>query len=168
DHDVPNLLRFTRNRRCQPTAFANRDCNSAGISDSGYRLAMLDHQRHDVKIDEAILRIKNFHVMADWPATLRQRFPIETLDTFVERFADGIRRLQSKQSASCVVQIRDPAVRIGNDDAFLDSIENRFQKTLLLGQAQKIILHLFRADAPEPLDKFFKKTGFHLTTNEHE
>src|SRR5437867_1949705 len=86
---------------------------------------------------------------------------IVTSDTFVEPLADYIASLQPKQSASCIVQIRDPAFGIGHNDAFLDGIENRFQETFLLGQAQKIILHLFRPDAAESLDKFFKKTGFH-------
>src|SRR6266436_10405164 len=122
---------------------------------------MLYHQGHHVKIDEAILRIKNFHVMTDWSAAFRKRFPIETADTFVEAFADYIAPLQPKQSASCLVQIRDPAFGISHDDAFLDGIENSLQETFLLGQAQKIILHFFRPDALESLDEFLKKTGFH-------
>jgi len=31
----------------------------------------------------------------------------------------------------------------------MDRIENRFQKTFLLGQAQKVILNFFRSNAPE-------------------
>ena len=58
----------------------------SGVSDSshGASLAVFDHQRHDVKIDEAICRIKNFHVPTDWPAALSKRFPIETEDALVE------------------------------------------------------------------------------------
>ena len=146
----------------RPAAFTRRRFIPAGVSASGYsRLAVLHHQRHNVKIDEAILRIKNFDVMTDWSAALSERFPIETPDTFVESFADYIACLEPKQSASCIVQIRNPPFGIGHNDAFLDGIENRFQETFLLGQAQKIILHFFRPDAAEPLDEFLKKTGFH-------
>ena len=99
--------------------------------------------------------------MTDWSAAFRKRFPIETADTFVEPFADHIVSFQSKQSAGCLVKVRDPALGIGHNDAFLDGIENRLKETFFLGQAQKIILHLFRPDAPEPLDEFFKKTSFH-------
>src|SRR5205823_7794754 len=63
--------------------------------------------------------------------------------------------------ASCIVQIRNPAFRVGDNDAFLDGIENCLEETFLLRQAQKIILHLLRPDAPESLDEFLQKTGFH-------
>ena len=57
---------------------------------------MLHHQRHNVKIDEAILRIENFHVVADRAAALSERFPIETANAFIEPFADCFACLQSK------------------------------------------------------------------------
>src|SRR5438874_7328466 len=34
---------------------------------------VLNHQRHDIKIYEAICRIENFHVATDWSAALRDR-----------------------------------------------------------------------------------------------
>src|SRR4029079_1999930 len=43
----------------------------------------------------------------------------------------------------------------------MDCIENGFQKTFFLGQAQEIILNFFRPNAPESLDQFLKKTGLH-------
>ena len=71
---------------------------------------MLDHQRHDVKIDEAIFRIKNFHVTAQRSDALGKRSPIEAANTFVEPFSDGVCSLQAKQFAGRIVQICDPAV----------------------------------------------------------
>src|SRR5438045_4428079 len=52
-------------------------------------LAMFDHQRHDIEIDEAIRRIKDFHVATDWPAALRQRLPIKAADALVESFTQS-------------------------------------------------------------------------------
>ena len=79
------------------------DNNPAGVIDSGYSFTVLYYERHDVKIDEAILRIKNFHVMTHWSAAFRKRFPVQTANTFGESVANRIRRFQSKQSASCLV-----------------------------------------------------------------
>ena len=126
----------------------------SGVSDSGYStgLAVLDHQRHDIKIDKTIFWIKNFHVTTDRSAPLRKRHPIETSDALVEASADGIADFESKQFAGRIVEVGDASFRICHDDSFLDGVENRFEKTFLLGQAQKIILHLFRPDASESLD----------------
>src|SRR5438874_4647457 len=44
----------------------------AGIVDPGYIFASLDHQRHDIKIQESICWIKNFHVAADGTGRLRE------------------------------------------------------------------------------------------------
>src|SRR5215467_4825670 len=99
DHDVSDLGR--RSWSHGPVARILFDASQRRGDSASF--TMLDNERHDVKVDEAILRIKNFHVMADWPATLRQRFPIETSDSFVERFANSIRRLQSKQATSRIV-----------------------------------------------------------------
>jgi len=54
--------------------------------------------------------------------------------------------------AGGVVKISDSPFRIGNDDSFLDGIENRFEKTFLLREAQKIILHFLRPDLAEAAD----------------
>jgi hypothetical protein len=74
------------------------------------RFAVLDHQRHDVKIDEAIFRIKNLHVTTERSATFSKRFPIEATSTFVEPFSDGVRCLQSEQFAGRIVQISNPTL----------------------------------------------------------
>src|SRR5438552_6785775 len=122
---------------------------------------MFYRQGHDIKIYKAIRRIKNFHVATDWPAALRQRFPIETAHALVEAFADRIAGINSKQIAGRIVEISDPAFRIGNDDSFLNGVEDGLEKTFLLRQSQEIILHLFRPNPAESLDYFFKKTRFH-------
>src|ERR1017187_7436099 len=45
-------------------------------------------ERHDVKIDEPVCRIKDFHVAANRSTALRQRFPIESAHAFVETLSD--------------------------------------------------------------------------------
>jgi hypothetical protein len=52
-------------------------------------------------------------------------------------------------------------MRIGHDDPFLNGVEDRLEKTFLLGQTQKIILHLLRPNLAEPANQFFEKAGFH-------
>src|SRR5206468_10099240 len=105
-------------RRC-PVAIS-------GVSDSSHRadLAVFNYQRHDVKIDEAICRIKNFHVATYRTATLGERFPVETADALVETFPDGFARSKPKQIAGRIIEVSHAACRIGHDDAFLNGIEN--------------------------------------------
>ncbi len=40
-------------------------------------------------------------------------------------------------------------------------LKDGFEKTFLLRQPQKIILHLLRPDVAESLNQFVKETGFH-------
>src|SRR5262249_2663190 len=115
----------------------------------------LHHQRHHVKIKEAILRIKNFNVVADRPGALSQRSPIKPSDAFIKPFADCFAPLESKKAASRVIQVSDSAFGVSYDDAFLNRVENGFQETFLLRQTQKIVLHVFRPDSAQALDEFF-------------
>src|SRR5438034_9840385 len=86
DHGVANLFAVVGGGdpiRC----FTERGhVSTYGVSGSGHgpSLAVFDHQRHDIKIDETICRIKNFHVATDRPAALSMRLPIETADVLVE------------------------------------------------------------------------------------
>ena len=77
------------------------------------------------------------------------------------RFADRVVAIETKDFAGGVVQIGDSAAGIGDDDSFLDGIENRLEKTLLLREAKEIILHLLRPDPAETADQFFEEAWFH-------
>ena len=70
--------------------------------------------------------------------------------------------LQAEKFAGGVVQISDSAFRVGHDDSFLDRIENRLEKTFLLGQLQKIILNVLRPDLPRRPISFSTKPAFIL------
>ena len=123
----------------------------------GYILrAGLDYKRDAVKINEAVGRIENFHIAADrgFP---RERVPIQAANTLVQASSERIFRFQPEQLAGRVVQISDSTIRIGDDDSFLDGIENRLEKTFLLRQAQKIILHVLRPDFAEATDELLDK-----------
>src|SRR6266550_177567 len=162
---MPNFFRCSWDRWAPPASTMVAGNNPAGVSASGYSwLALFHHQRDNVKIDEPILRIEDFHVVADRAAAASQRFPIKTANAFVEPLADCVTCLQPKYSTCCIVEVSDPGLRVRHDDAFLDGIEHGFQETFLLRQAQKIILHVFRPDAAEALDEFFKKARFHKLT----
>ena len=68
---------------------------------------------------------------------------------------------ETEKFAGSFVQVGDPAFRIGDDDSFLDRVENGLEKTFFLGEAQKIILHFTRIDLPEATDQFFNESRFH-------
>src|SRR5262245_30311486 len=85
------LVRRSFSQRGSPRSTTESDaCGMpAGVYASGYRwFAMLHHKRYNVKIDEAILRIKNFDVVTHRSATLCKRSPIETSNAFVQPFPD--------------------------------------------------------------------------------
>src|SRR3984893_200982 len=69
-----------------------------------------DHERNDVKINEAVGWIKNLDIAADRPATLRERPPIQSADALIEPFSDGIAAIQTKHLAGGFVQISDASV----------------------------------------------------------
>src|SRR6478672_8093896 len=95
--------------------------NPAGGTAFRYsRFALFHHQRDNVKIDEPILRIEDFHVVADRTTAASQRFPIKTADAFIEPLAGCFASLQPKYSTCCIVEVSDPALRVRHDDAFLD------------------------------------------------
>src|SRR5437660_10754796 len=124
--------------------------------------AMFDREGNDVKINETILRIKNFHVATDRSFRLGKSVPIQAAHSFVQPFADRILAFQSKQFAGCLIYVGDAPVRIGDDDTFLDGVENDFEKSFFLCETDQVILHLLGTDPPEALDQLFKKMRFHL------
>src|SRR5438874_3376300 len=99
DNGVTDLLRSRcRHGRCPGLFFRIALAAQTAVSDYSYGVfARLDHQRHAVKVDEPISRIKNFHVARDRTAAVSQRVPIETPHAFVELFADGIFAGESKK-----------------------------------------------------------------------
>src|SRR5205809_1135558 len=111
DHSVANLFTVAGDGdpiRC----FTKRyPVSTYGVSGSshGPSLPVFDHQRHDIKIDETICRIKNFHVATDRPAALSKRLPIETADALIEPFPDGVARAKPKQLAGRIIQVSDAA-----------------------------------------------------------
>src|SRR6266536_2074506 len=154
DHGVADLFAVTRGRDPGHFSAKRSPFSIAGVSDSsqGPSLTVFDHQGHDVKIDEAICRIKNFHVATDRLSALSERFPIETTDAVIEPFPDGVARAEPKQLAGRIIKVSNAASRIGHNDAFLNGVENGLEEAFLLRQTQKIILHLFRPNASESLD----------------
>src|ERR1700736_119081 len=114
------------------------------------RLA-LDHERDAVKIDESVSGVEDLHVAADCGFT-RESVPIQPANALVQAFSERILCLQSEQLTGGIVEISDSALRIGDDDSFLDRVDDGFEKTFLLRQAQKIILHFLRPDLTETAD----------------
>src|SRR6266404_6699741 len=130
------------------------------------RRAMFDRERHDVKINETILWIKNFDIAADRSFRLRKSVPIQASNSFVQPLADRVLAFEAKQFAGRLIQVGDAAVRIGDDDAFLNGVENGFEKSFFLRETDQVILHVLGANPPEAPDQFFKKTRFHFVTLE--
>src|SRR5438552_5870858 len=69
----------------------------------------LNHERDDVKINEAIARIKNFEVPRDRTTTVGERIPIKSSHSFLEQFAYGILAIEAEKLAGGVIQISNAA-----------------------------------------------------------
>ena len=50
---------------------------------------------------------------------------------------------------------------IGDDDAFMNRVEDRLEKALLIREPQQIALHILRPHAPDAFDEFVEKAGVH-------
>ena len=87
-------------------------------------------KRHNVKIDEPVRRIKNLHVATERAGRFRKRVPIQTADAIGQPLADGCFRIQTENFARGIVHIRDAPAGIGDDDSFLNGIENRSRENL--------------------------------------
>src|SRR4051812_42522038 len=133
----------------------------AWIIDPGYSFAPTEDQGYDVEIQEAIRRIENLDVTADSALRLGEQFPIKTADSFIQPFTDRISSLQSEKLAGSVIQVSDPPLRVGDDDPFLDRVENGLDEPLFLGKLKEIILDVLGADSPEAFDQLVEKTGLH-------
>src|SRR4029453_2132244 len=107
NHGVANLFTVTGGGNPAHCSAKRSSVSISGVGDSSHSpsLAVFDHQRHDVKINKAICRIKNFHVATDRPAALGKRLPIKAADALVEAFPDGMARAKPKQLTGCIVKI---------------------------------------------------------------
>ena len=121
----------------------------------------VEPQRHDVKIQKPMLRVKHLHVAGHHFSRLHQRCPIQPAQTFGQRLTHAGLALQAEEGAGGAIQIGNAPADVGHDHPLVDGIENRLQKTLLIGQPQQIALHILRAHAPETFDKLVEKPGIH-------
>jgi len=70
-------------------------------------------------------------------------------------------RLETEQLAGGHVDISDAPLRVRDDDAFLDRIEDRLDEPFLLREPQQIMLHVFRPNLAEATDQLVEKAGLH-------
>ena len=94
-------------------------------------------------------------------SALDELFPFEATQFFRERFAHAFFAFQAKQLARGAIEVVDPALEIGDDDALVDRVEDCFQEAFFVCEAVQIILDLLGADASDPFDQFVEKTGVH-------
>ena len=90
-----------------------------------------------------------------------ERVPIKSAHALSEALADRVFRFETKQFAGGVIHIRDAAFRIGDDDSFLNRVEDGLDQPLLLREPEEVILDLLRPHAPKTLDQFIEKARFH-------
>ena len=94
------------------------------------------------------------------PLRFVRALPIESAHAFVQPFADRCFRLQTENFAGRIVHISDSAARIGDDDAFLDGVEDGLDKALFLRKAKEIVLDLLRPDAAKAPISLSRKPDF--------
>ena len=94
-------------------------------------------------------------------AGFAERLPIQPADLRGQRLAGRLLRIQPEKPAGRLVDEIDHAVRIQQDHAFLQRLEDLFQKPLLADQPGDDLLDLAVLDAIQPGDEFFEKSGFH-------
>ena len=70
-------------------------------------------------------------------------------------------RVEAEEVAGGVVEEGDAALGVGDDDAFVDGVEDGLEKAFLAGEPQEVVLDFLRADAADALDEFFEEAGGH-------
>ena len=75
--------------------------------------------------------------------------------------AGGLFRVQAEEAAGRLIDEIDHAVRIEQDHAFLQRLEDFFEKPFLADQAGDDLLDLSVFHTIQPGDEFFEKSGFH-------
>ncbi len=121
----------------------------------------LETQRHDVEIQEAVLRIEDLHVAADDLSRSTSLSHSSPRSRSPSGCAHALLALQSEELARGAVEVIDAPVEVGDDDAFVDRVEDRLEKTLLVREPQQVALHFLRAHPPDAFDEFVEKAGVH-------
>ena len=124
-------------------------------------LMVIKVQGRHVKIKKAMVRIEDFDVAADGTFRRAERKPVKSAKDFSKRPAQHVFIVHGKKLLGGGVQELDFTLHVRDDDALLQGIEDPFQKTFFLGQTDQVILHFFRLDPPDTLDKFIDKAGPH-------
>ena len=92
---------------------------------------------------------------------MRERIPVETAHAFVEPFPNRLVRLEAEELAGRVIHVSDPAIRVRDDDPFLDRVEDGLDEPFFLGELEQVILNVLRPDPAEAFDQLIEKTGLH-------
>ena len=125
-------------------------------------IGLVAQQRHDVEIQKAVVRIKNLEVTADdfcfRPA---ERLPVDTSHDLCQRLADAGIGFNAEKTTRRAVEIENASLGVCDDDAFENRVENGFQKTLLAGDFDEVILHLAGLHQRKAVDEFVEKSAFH-------
>src|ERR1017187_5581819 len=121
---------------------------------------------HNVETEKTLLRIKDFQFLAEHFSPLvlvrgPDLLPVNITEIIRERFADGPLGTNAQQLARSGIEIRDSSFSVGNDDAFLDRIKERFKKTFLAGQLEHDALQTLRVNPLDAADQLIKKGCLH-------
>jgi hypothetical protein len=99
-------------------------------------------QRNEVKVQITGLRVEDFEVAADHPALGQDLRPVELFEMLGHERSHRFLRIDSQQRGDGVVEIANPSLGIDHHDPFLERIEDRLEKTLLVVQPLKICLQI--------------------------
>ena len=154
--DLDGLLRVSMGLR--DVAQDHRTANRLGFVSIG----LVAQQRHDVEIQKPVVRIKYLQITADdfcfRPA---ERLPVDTSHDLSQRLAEAGIGFNAEKTTRRTVEIENASLGICDDNAFENGVENGFQKTLLAGDLDEVVLHFAGLDQRETVDEFVEKSAFH-------
>ena len=121
---------------------------------------------HDVETEEPLLRIEHFQFvrvhLAPFVLVRRPDFlPIEVAQITRQRLADGAFGINAEELTRRGIQIGDAPFGIGHNHAFLNRVEERFQKALLAGELEDHALQALGINPLDPTDQFIEKGRLH-------
>ena len=109
----------------------------------------------EVEIQQAVLGVENLDVPRDRLIGCAQGDILDAAYLRRDFLSQRVRGIEPEELAGGVVQEHDLAVRIEDDEAFLQRLEDIFQEALFLDQPGHDLLDLARLNAIDPGHELF-------------
>ena len=125
-------------------------------------IALVAQQGNHIKIQKAVIRIKDFEVAANnLGLRTAQGLPVDTSHHLGQGLPEACIGFNTEKTTRSPVEVKNAALGVGDNDTFKNRVENGLEKSLLAGDFNEVILHLARLNERKAVDEFVEESAFH-------